>query len=293
MATGSSFKSLSFSFRVGASTISKIVKGTVNVLWNILQPLHMPPPSKECFTQTSKEFCNLWNFPNCMGCIDGKHVRISCPPHSGTMFYNYKKFYSIVLLGICDAKYRFLVIDVGGFGKQSDGATFASSDFYRMIKNKEIAIPDDACLPGTNFTTPLVFLADEAFPLSVNVLTPYNVENLNEEKIVFNKRHSRARKCIECTFGILYSKWRLLSKNIETDHETVDMIIKGMCVLQNTIIDREGFERHLTDVKTVEPKNIEVPRRQRQRGRQSSDALFVRDTFTRYFNENMIHFARD
>ncbi|XP_050293622.1 uncharacterized protein LOC126734133 [Anthonomus grandis grandis] len=204
LATGSSFKSLSFSFRVGASTVSRIVKETVNVLWNVLQPLHMQHPSKEIFAQTSKEFSHLWNFPNCMGCIDGNHVRISCPPHSGTMFSNYKKFYSIVLLGVCDAKYRFHVIDVGGFGKQSDGATFASCDFYHMIKNNQVDIPDDACLPGTNFTTPLVFLADEAFPLSVSVLTPHNVENLNDEKMVFNKRH--ARKSIECTFGIMFSK---------------------------------------------------------------------------------------
>lgn len=250
LATGSSFKSLSFSFHVGASTVSRIVKETVNVLWNVLQPLHMPHPSKEIFVQTSKEFNHLQNFPNCMGCIDGKHVRISCPPHSGTMFYNYKKFYSIVLLGVCDAKYRFLVIDVGGFGKQSDGATFASCDFYHLIKNKESDVPSDACLPGTNFTTPLVFLADEAFPLSVRVLTPHNVENLNDEKMVFNKRHSRAQKSIECTFGILFCKWRLLSKNIETDHQTVDIIVKCMCVLQNTIIGKEGFERHLTEVKT-------------------------------------------
>lgn len=90
----------------------------------------------------------------------------------------------------------------------------------------------------------------------------------------------RARKSLECTFEILYSKWRLLSKNIETNHETADMIIKCLCVVQNTIIDREGFEKHLAEVKTVQPKNIQVPRRLRQRGRQSSGALLARDTFT-------------
>lgn len=253
----------------------------------------MPTPTIETFLQASAEYKELWNFPNCLGCIDGKHVRIICPPHSGTMFFNYKKFYSIVLLGICDAKYRFLVIDVGGFGKQSDGATFTSSEFYHMLKNKQINIPDNDCLPGTDVSMPFVFLADEAFPLSQHVLTPYSLQNLNDGTFMFNKRHSRARKSIECTFGILYSKWRILSKSIETSHTTADCIIKSVCILQNAIIDREGFERHLSEVDTDEPKNIQIPRRPRQRGRQSSEALLVRETFTKYFQENRIQFPNN
>ncbi|CAH2003180.1 unnamed protein product [Acanthoscelides obtectus] len=291
-ATGASFRSMSFAFRVGASTVSKIVRETACIMWDVLQPIHMPTPTKETFVQASSEFQELWNFPNCIGCIDGKHVRIMCPPHSGTLFFNYKKYYSIVLLAICDAKYRFLVIDVGGFGKQSDGATFNSSELYHLLKSKKINIPANACLPGTDVNMPFVFLADEAFPLSAHVLTPYSSENLNVEKCIFNKRHFRVRKSIECTFGILSSKWRLLSKCIETSHETADYLIKAVCILQNTIIDKEGFERHLTEVETDQPKNIQVPRRPRQRGRQSSDALHTRDTFTIYFKENPIHFPK-
>lgn len=97
LATGSSFKTLSFTFRIGATTVSSIVRETVKAIWDIFQPLHMKVPTETDFKNIAKEFYKKWNFRNCLGAIDGKHIRIKCPPQSGTMFYNYKSFFSIVL----------------------------------------------------------------------------------------------------------------------------------------------------------------------------------------------------
>jgi len=60
---------------------------------------------------------------------------------------------------------------------------------------------------------------------------------------------------MECAFGILYSKWRIISKTIEMEVELPDNIVKCICVLHNTIIEKEGVERHLTDV-TVQSKSV-------------------------------------
>lgn len=40
------------------------------------------------------------------GAMDGKHVRIKCPLNSGTMFFNYKRFFSVVLQAVADSHCR-------------------------------------------------------------------------------------------------------------------------------------------------------------------------------------------
>lgn len=168
---------------------------------------------------------------------------------------------------------------------------------YLKMKSDQLNIPDSSYLLKTQVKTPMVFLGDEAYPLSSHFLTPYSADNLTMDKITYNFRHSRARKTIACSFGISYSKWRILSKSIETKHETTDHIIKAVCVLQNTIIDREGFERHLNEVLSGDQIHVDAhaqpARRPRQRGQQPSAGMLLRDTFKAYFQQNTIQIVLD
>ncbi len=59
-----------------------------------------------------------------IGAIDGKHVPIKCPKKSGSLFYNYNGFYSIILLALEDGDYKFLWLDVGQNGSSSDAQIF-------------------------------------------------------------------------------------------------------------------------------------------------------------------------
>lgn len=62
-----------------------------------------------------------WNFFNCLGVLDGKYIVIKVLKYSGSMFFNYKGFFSIVFLVLVDVDYKFIFVDVGFNGRISDG----------------------------------------------------------------------------------------------------------------------------------------------------------------------------
>ncbi|CAN2391356.1 nuclease activity, partial [Pristimantis euphronides] len=96
LATGESYASLHLQFRVSKSTISTIVRCTCTAIWQKLQPISMPSPTEETWLRVAAGFQDVANFPNCVGAVDGKHIRVIQPPHSSSKFYNYKKYFSIV-----------------------------------------------------------------------------------------------------------------------------------------------------------------------------------------------------
>lgn len=55
----------------------------------------------------------------------------------------------------------------------------------------------------------------------------------------FNDNLSKARKCIECSFGILRAKWRLFGKDIELVQKNIP-IIKCMCILHIIIREKDS-----------------------------------------------------
>jgi hypothetical protein len=110
------------------------------------------------------DFWVLWNFPNYIGAIDGKHMKIQAPPNSGSKFFNYKHSFSVVQLALVDAHYKFTVVDIGSYGRNSDGGVFAHSKLGKYLET-HLGIPEDKQLPGTLCLTPHVIMGDEAFPL--------------------------------------------------------------------------------------------------------------------------------
>lgn len=85
--------------------------------------------------KTGQSFEDKWNFPNCGGAIDGKHIRIRCPPKSGSYYYNYKKFFSTVLMAVVNADYEFIYVDIGTNGRVSDGGVIEKTEFYSLLKS--------------------------------------------------------------------------------------------------------------------------------------------------------------
>ena len=43
----------------------------------------MPAPLEDKWKSIAGEFHERWNFPNCIGAIDDKHIMIQCPEFTG------------------------------------------------------------------------------------------------------------------------------------------------------------------------------------------------------------------
>lgn len=191
LATGDSYPSLGYAFRIHPSTICNIIWETCNILWDILSPIYLKPLSQEEWLKISEEYQNIWQLPNCLGSIDGKHIRIRAPSNSGSNFFNYKKYFSTILLAVCDAKYNFIYVDIGSYGAQSDGGVLKNSTFGRNLATGTLNIPKTKILPNTNDEVPTFFIGDEAFPLQINLLRPYSKKRnqpMPEDEAIFNYR---------------------------------------------------------------------------------------------------------
>jgi len=103
MATGESFRAMTYHFMRGLTTISTIVSNTTENIWTVLHPEYLGSPTQEKWIQISNRFYELWNIPNCLGAIDGKHFRIKYLPNTGSTYFNDKNYFSIVLMASVDA----------------------------------------------------------------------------------------------------------------------------------------------------------------------------------------------
>nr|XP_026695919.1 uncharacterized protein LOC101243083 [Ciona intestinalis] len=133
LVTGDTYQTIAFSFRTHKATVSIIVPEVCKAIWEILQPQYMPRPTKEMWLQITEGFFRQWNFPNCIGSIDGKHVSLQAPANSGSLYFNYKRTFSVVLMALVDANYKFVYVDVCAYGKQSDGNVFSNCSLYKAI----------------------------------------------------------------------------------------------------------------------------------------------------------------
>ncbi|CAH2016404.1 unnamed protein product [Acanthoscelides obtectus] len=91
------------------------------------------PKTTEEWKKIALDFQERWDFPHCLGAMDGKHVQITAPVGSGSYYFNYKKTSSIVLMGIANANYEFIYCDVGTNGRVSDGGVIENTKFMKYL----------------------------------------------------------------------------------------------------------------------------------------------------------------
>ena len=125
-----------------------------------------------------------------------------------------------------DAHYKFTVVDIGSYGRYSDGGIFAHSRLEKYLET-QLGIPEDKQLPGTSCLALPLTVGDEVFPLKTYLLRPYpgSQSKGGTEKSIFNYRLSRARRVVENAFGILSQKFQIYQRTLQSLPENADNII--------------------------------------------------------------------
>ncbi|KAF0752009.1 protein ANTAGONIST OF LIKE HETEROCHROMATIN PROTEIN 1-like [Aphis craccivora] len=159
-----------------------------------------------------------WNFPNCIGALNRKHVVILSPINSGGTF-------SIVLMVLCDADYNITYANIGSQGRISDGGVFRNCTLSKKLKNGTLNLPIPKCLPQKLKPIPYVIVADNAFPLQENLL-------------------SRARRTVENVFGIMSAVFRILRKPILLNPNKTRLVTE-CCVLLHNFLRRSKESKNM------------------------------------------------
>ncbi len=237
-------------------------------------------PNKKKWESIAQKFETHANFPNCIGAVDGKHIRIVHPLNS--MYINYKGYSSIVLMAVADAEYRFVYANIGAYGKDCDSNVFQNSQFWRSIVNNTMDLPEKKYLPGSQKPKmPYYLLGNDAFALHKHLLKPYGGHSLTVKKRIFNYRLSEARRYVEWTFRILSNKWRIFHHAINLDPDFATDIVKACVVLHNYVRDRDGFEMEnmlsITGLENVTSSD------EMRRNQASTSAKDIRNVLSDYF----------
>ena len=122
-------------------------------------------------------------------------------------------------MALADAKGQFIWKNCGIPGNTPDSLIIQSSSLYARLVNGEI-IPEFDFSDGGVKINPVI-LGDSASEFRPWIIKPYTNSTPTQEQRNFNYCLSRARMVIECAFGKLKGRWRILSKRCESKTSTV------------------------------------------------------------------------
>ena len=135
LASGANYHDMQYAWRVPHNTISLVVREVCAVIVEEYIDEQMSPPTTQAgWLQLANDWHQRWNFPHVIGAIDGKHVACKAPPNSGSEYYNYKGFFSIILFTMVTSDYKFLWVDVSGNGSSSDAHIYNNSELREGLE---------------------------------------------------------------------------------------------------------------------------------------------------------------
>jgi len=218
-------RSVAERFDMQIATVHLIIKRVTNFLVDLAPTIIRFPVTEQERQEKAQEFRNICGIDGIVGAIDGTYIPIRTPVKKIRHTYvNRHDETAITLQGICDVKKRFIDCFTGVSSKLHDARVYDMS----FIKEKVSTMGDYYHIIG-----------DAAYPISINLLTPYN-GNLTPMQANFNKHFCKARVKIENTFGLLKCRFRQLTKLDMWSVILMSKFVISCCVLHNLCIEENN-----------------------------------------------------
>ncbi|XP_018793999.1 PREDICTED: putative nuclease HARBI1 [Bactrocera latifrons] len=231
------YRSIGNMFGIGKSTVCSILIDFCLEVWRCLWSLYLKKfPMNEIQLREYLNSFESLGFPQVLGAIDGCHIDVRPAAEDAVDYYNYKGWYSTVLLALVDARCRFIYINVGSPGRCNDSSIFERSSLKRELAQSTIF--KDMSRQISSVNVPLVLLGDSAFKFDEHLMKPYPV--------------------VENAFGHLKGRFRRVGKGLDNHMANTKIVLKACCVLHNSL----GEENDEINEKWIAAQQIENESRQ-------------------------------
>ncbi|XP_037404921.1 uncharacterized protein LOC119267603 isoform X1 [Triticum dicoccoides] len=177
---------------------------------------------------------------DCIGAIDGTHVRASVTPDMEPAFRGRKKHTTQNVMAAVDFDLRFTYVLAGWEGTAHDATVLRDA----LIRENGLRVPQ-----GKNF------LVDAGYGVKPGFLPPFRGVryHLNEwgnspvqnDKELFNLRHSSLRTTVERAFGSLKRRFKILDDATPFFlYPTQVDIVVACCIIQNWVLN-DGIDEYI------------------------------------------------
>ena len=215
-------------------------------VWYVVDAIHKSPELDIKFPESYAEQTALMlafkskstiNIDCCIGAIDGMLVWMNKPTvkdqkaigFGPTKFFCGRKMkFGLNMMGVCDARRRFIWVEVRFPGAASDFYAFDESHLKKKLETEGFLRPG-FCLFG-----------DNAYVNTPYMCTPWRHVR-GGFKDAMNFYHSQVRINIECAFGLLVHRWGILRKPMPVNIQVhkITSLVLALCKLHNFCIDND------------------------------------------------------
>ena len=220
------------SFGIARCTVGRVVEEICTLISENIGPsfILFTSEKNDVFNATS---CFLQKFesPQVIGSVDGTHIPIKQPSENPHYYFSYKLCYTLKCKAICDTYGKFTNVEIKWPRSVHDAHVFVNYKVQESFPSGNFKISYKELLPGHE-SVPQLLLGDPAYPLLPYVMKEHEHCSSNEE-VIFTQMLRSARNMIECVFGRLKARWRMLLRIMDIPVEKLPNIIYACFVLHN------------------------------------------------------------